>query len=72
MTTLEQQVAPSTRVIRVFDREGDIAEVFDQLNQLTHTGVVVRAAHNRSLEQTPITYGKSFKPSPLGLTTKLS
>lgn len=51
MTTVEKQVAPSTRVIHVFDREGDIAEVFDQLNQLTHTGVVVRAAHNRSLEE---------------------
>lgn len=53
MTTVEQQVAASTRVIHVFDREGDIAEVFDQLNQLTHTGVVVRAAHNRSLEHDP-------------------
>lgn len=50
MTTLEEQVALSTRVIHVFDREGDIAEVFDQVNALTHTGVVVRAAHNRCLE----------------------
>jgi hypothetical protein len=51
MTTLEHQVASSTRVIHVFDREGDIAEVFDQVNELRHTSVVVRAAHNRSLEQ---------------------
>lgn len=51
MTTLEHQVTASTRVIHVFDREGDIAEVFDQVNELSHTGVVVRAAHNRSLEQ---------------------
>ena len=51
MTTLEQQVSSATRVIHVFDREGDIAEVFDQVNELSHTGVVVRAAHNRSLEQ---------------------
>lgn len=51
MTTLEQQVAPSTRVIHVFDREGDIAEVFAQLSELVHTGVVVRAAHNRSLDR---------------------
>lgn len=50
MTTVEQQVETSTRVIHVFDREGDIAEVFDQLNELTHSGVVVRAAHNRALE----------------------
>ncbi|MEM9907509.1 MAG: IS4 family transposase [Cyanobacteria bacterium P01_D01_bin.44] len=53
MSTVEQQVSPSTRVIHVFDREGDIAEVFDQLNELEHTGVVVRAAHNRALEQDP-------------------
>ena len=50
MTTLEQQVETSTRVIHVFDREGDIAEVFAQLNKLSHSGVVVRAAHNRALE----------------------
>jgi len=53
MTTVENQVSPSTRVIHVFDREGDIAEVFDQLNGLSHTGVVVRAAHNRALEKDP-------------------
>lgn len=40
----------STRVIQVFDREGDITEVFDCIPQLGHTGVVIRAAHNRSLD----------------------
>ena len=53
MTTVEPQVSPSTRVIHVFDREGDIAEVFDQLNELDHTGVLVRAAHHRSLDHDP-------------------
>lgn len=53
MTLVEQRVAPSTRIIHVFDREGDIAEVFEKINQLTHTGVVVRASHNRSLEHDP-------------------
>ena len=53
MMRVEREVQPSTRVIHVFDREGDIAEVFDQINTLSHTGVVVRAAHNRSLEQDP-------------------
>ena len=38
-----------TRVIHVFDREGDISEVFDQLQQLDNTGVVVRATHDRAL-----------------------
>ena len=31
-------------------REGDIAEVFDCVRQLQHTGVLIRAAHDRSLD----------------------
>ncbi|MDM9383439.1 hypothetical protein QUB80_22380 [Chlorogloeopsis sp. ULAP01] len=42
---------PHTRVIHVFDREGDITEVFDKTRQLQHTGVLIRAAHNRSLDR---------------------
>ena len=53
MQTVGKIVSPSTRTIHVFDREGDIAEVFEQLNTLENTGVVVRAAHNRRLEQDP-------------------
>ena len=34
----------------MFDREGDITEVFDAVRQLKHTGVLVRASHNRSLD----------------------
>lgn len=49
----ETQVDVSTRLIHIFDREGDIAEVFDSLSGCTHSGVVVRAAHNRSLEHDP-------------------
>jgi hypothetical protein len=49
-TELEQKVENSTRVIHVFDREGDITEVFDTGRQLKHTGVRVRASHNRSLD----------------------
>jgi Transposase DNA-binding len=37
-------------IIHIFDREGDIAEVFDQVLQMECTGVVVRAAHDRCLE----------------------
>jgi hypothetical protein len=51
LTTVENEVSKSTRVIHVFDREGDITEVFDKVRQLQHTGVLVRAAHNRSLDQ---------------------
>ncbi|MEM7769046.1 MAG: IS4 family transposase [Cyanobacteria bacterium P01_A01_bin.37] len=65
MKTLEQTVAPSTRVIHVFDREGDIAEVFDQLNELSHSGVVVRAAHNRSLEHDPNRLWDKLEAQPI-------
>lgn len=39
-----------TRIIHVFDREGDMAEVFAQVLKMERTGVVVRAAHDRSLD----------------------
>lgn len=39
-----------TRIIHIFDREGDIAEVFDQVRQIERTGVIVRAAHDRCLD----------------------
>ena len=65
MTTLEQQVDPSTRVIHVFDREGDIAEVFEKVNQLTHTGVVVRAAYNRSLDHDPHRLWEKLEVQPI-------
>ncbi|ELS30965.1 MULTISPECIES: IS4 family transposase [Pseudanabaena] len=51
LTEVEHQVSSSTHVIHIFDREGDITEVFDQVRQLQHTGVLVRAAHDRSLDQ---------------------
>lgn len=50
LCALAQQVEANTRVIQIFEREGDMAEVFDQVRQLKHTGVVVRAAHKRSLD----------------------
>jgi len=50
LATVENLVSQHTRVIHVFDREGDITEVFDKLRQQEHTGVIVRAAHNRSLD----------------------
>lgn len=50
LTTVENLVSKHTRVVHTFDREGDITEVFDKIRQLQHTGVLVRAAHNRSLD----------------------
>ena len=65
METLEPAVENSTKVIHVFDREGDIAEVFDQLNECTHTGVVVRATHNRSLENDPHRLWEKLAAQPI-------
>lgn len=65
MTTVEGLVSPSTRVIHVFDREGDIAEVFDQVNTLTHSGVVVRASHNRRLEYDPHRLWEKLEAQPI-------
>lgn len=45
-----QAISPLTRIIHIFDREGDIAEVFDCMRQSERIGVVVRAAHDRSLD----------------------
>ena len=39
------------KIIQVFDREGDISEVFEQVSQIQNTGVLVRAAHDRSLAE---------------------
>jgi len=50
MKAVENLVSQHTQVIHVFDREGDITEIFAQIRQLQHTEVIVRAAHNRSLD----------------------
>ena len=50
LTKVENEVSTSTRIIHVFDREGDVAEVFDAACKLPQTGVLVRAAHDRSLD----------------------
>ena len=42
-------IHPEARIVHVFDREGDIAEVFAEVQPLKNIGVLVRAAHNRCL-----------------------
>lgn len=42
-------ITQSARIIHIFDREGDIGEVFDSVHQMERTGVLVRAAHDRRL-----------------------
>ncbi len=39
------------QVIHVFDREGDISEVFEEAQKHQNCGVLIRAAHNRSLSE---------------------
>lgn len=51
-----------TKIIHVFDREGDIAEVFEEVSKTSNTGVVVRAAHNRALSGEN-SYLKEWLPS---------
>ena len=65
LKTVEQAVPSSTRKIHVFDREGDIAEVFEQLHHLENTGVVVRASHNRRLEQDPHQLWEKLEAQPI-------
>jgi hypothetical protein len=62
---VDKQVEASTRVIHVFDREGDISEVFDQVRQLKHTGVLVRAAHNRSLDKNSDRLWEQMESEPI-------
>jgi hypothetical protein len=50
LDAVDKRVEVHARVIHVFDREGAIAEVFERVRQLRHTGVLVRAAYNRSLD----------------------
>ncbi len=37
------------KIIHIFDREGDVSEVFEEVQKHDNCGVLIRAAHNRSL-----------------------
>ena len=39
------------KVIHVFDREGDISEVFEEVQKQSNCGVLIRAAHNRAITE---------------------
>ncbi len=45
----EASVNNEQKVIHVFDREGDISEVFESVQKQSNCGLLVRATHNRSL-----------------------
>lgn len=71
LTTVEKLVSKSTRVIHAFDREGDITEVFDKVRQLQHTGVLVRAAHDRSLDQNSERLWAKLEAQPISLKQEI-
>lgn len=71
LTQVDKQVEASTRVIHVFDREGDIAEVFEQVRQLKHTGVLVRAAHNRNLDKASERLWEKMEAEPIRFTQEI-
>ena len=71
LTTVESLVSQQTRVIHVFDREGDITEVFAQLRQLQHTGAIVRAAHNRSLDSDSERLWSKLEAQPISFEQQL-
>jgi hypothetical protein len=71
LTAIEKQVEASTKVIHVFDREGDISEVLDQVRQLKHTGVLVRAAHNRSLDKNSERLWQKMESEPIGFEQEI-
>ena len=66
MEQTETSVRLTPRLIHVFDREGDIAEVFAHLKVNSHIGVVVRAAHNRALEHDPNRLWPKLEGQPIG------
>ncbi len=71
LCAVDKQVEENTRVIHIFDREGDIAEVFDQVRQLKHTGVLVRAAHNRSLDSNSSRLWAKMESEPIGFEQEI-
>ena len=71
LTTIEKLVSKHTRVVHAFDREGDITEVFAQVRQLQHTGVIVRAAHNRSLDSDSERLWSKLEAQPISLKQEI-
>ena len=49
----------------MFDREGDIAEVFEEVRITPNTGVVVRASHNRALSEENSYLRESLQEQPV-------
>ncbi len=51
--------------------EGDITEVFDKIRQLQHTGFLVRAAHNRSLDSNSERLWSKLEAQPISFEQEI-
>lgn len=49
----------------------DITEVFDRIRQLQHTGAIVRAAHNRSLDSDSQRLWSKLEAQPIGFEQEI-
>jgi hypothetical protein len=69
IATVNQHMNRSnTRVVHVFDREGDISEVFEHVQHLSNTGVVVRATHDRKLDGQTESLWAKVEAQPIAYT----
>lgn len=68
-----QEVNPISgqKIIHVFDREGDISEVFQEVQSQEYCGVLVRATHNRSLKNEGDYLWDYLKEQPLKFSTEI-
>jgi len=47
----KDSINSATRIVHVFDAEADIAEVFDKVRDRQRTGLLVRAAYDRCVNE---------------------
>lgn len=65
----ELELTAPPKLVHVFDREGDISEVFERVSHLKNTGVLVRAAHDRSLRGEDAHLWEYMEGQPIELET---
>jgi hypothetical protein len=60
------------KIIHIFDREGDIAEVFEEVGNLENAGLLVRATHNRVLKDEPNYLWDYMRKQPVQFSFQLA
>ena len=56
---------PHTRLVNVCDREADFFELFDEQRQHSRVELLVRASHNRTLQQDPFKLFQAAREAPV-------